>query len=110
MKREEWVDREIRTMVQGIHRVLGVGNAGEEPVSPLTISADPPEEDDEAAVSLPDDLGPEPEEAAPPAAPPAPWPGHGAPPGASTSATGADRRWPEETAMSAPAPAGVPAG
>jgi hypothetical protein len=71
MKREEWVDREIRTMVQGIHRVLGVGNAGEEPVSPLTISADPLEEHDAPAALLPDDPEPEPEEAAPPAAPPA---------------------------------------
>jgi hypothetical protein len=46
MKREEWVDREIRTVVQGIHHVLGVGNAGEEPVSPLTISTDPPPEEE----------------------------------------------------------------
>jgi hypothetical protein len=72
MKREEWVDREIRTMVQGIHRVLGVGNAGEEPVSPLTISADPLEEDNAPAAPLPDDPEPQPDEAAPPAAPPAP--------------------------------------
>jgi hypothetical protein len=72
MKREEWVDREIRTMVQGIHRVLGVGNAGEEPVSPLTISADPLEEDNAPAAPLPDAPEPAPEEAAPPAAPPAP--------------------------------------
>ncbi len=51
MKREEWVDREIRTVVQGIHHVLGVGNAGEEPVSPLTISADPPDAGDDPAAS-----------------------------------------------------------
>ena len=68
MKREEWVDREIRTVVQGIHRVLGVGNAGEEPVSPLTISADPPDADDDPAAALPDAA----EDAAAPTPPPVP--------------------------------------
>lgn len=48
MRREEWVDREIRTMVQGVHRVLGVGNADDTPVSPLTISGDPPPDEETA--------------------------------------------------------------
>jgi hypothetical protein len=75
MRREEWVDREIRTMVQGVHRVLGVGNSDETPVSPLTISGDPPDED---ADDLSSPLATETESEAPAAAAPSPPPAAGA--------------------------------
>lgn len=69
MKREEWVDREIRTVVQGIHHMLGVGRAGEEPVSPLTISGNPPPDEETGSPVSPvaDEAAPASAETAPPA-------------------------------------------
>src|SRR4051794_39482611 len=85
MRREEWLDREIRTMVQGAHRMMGVGTGDDTPVSPLTISSDPPPEEDAAAPDSPlidDTEADDPEsavadEADPQASVPPPAPGTG---------------------------------
>ncbi len=82
MRREEWLDREIRTMVQGAHRMMGVGNGGDDaPVSPLTISSDPPpEEPTDPETPLAEDPAtgaPESDEADTPTPAPPPAPGAG---------------------------------
>ncbi len=82
MRREEWLDREIRTMVQGAHRMMGVGNGDDTPVSPLTISSDPPPEEEPAdpespLAADPATDAPESDEAAIPTPAPLPPPGTG---------------------------------